>query len=327
MPTLDVVAVGELNADLILTAPRITPEFGHDKPLEDYALTLGSSTALAAHGLGRLGARVGFVGVAGQDAFGELVVRHLREAGVDVSRIQLRQELRTGLTVSLSEPGDRALLTYPGSIAALRLADMDWDYLRSFRHLHLASYFILTALRQDIPALFRRAKEYGLTTSLDTGWDEAGAFGADLEEALPYVDVFLPNAEEARAITGLGDIRQALADLAQRIPTVAVKLGAQGAMAQRGEEFAQAAGFSVRARDTTGCGDAFDAGFLFGLLQGLPLSQCLTLGNACGALVATQLGGAAGFPTLTELTRFLRERGAVLNLPDVANTAPKGDPR
>ncbi len=322
MRPLDVIAVGELNADLILTALKIKPEFGHDKPLDDYALTLGSSTALFAHGLARLGARVGFIGVGGQDAFGELAVRYLLDAGVDVSRTQLRQGLRTGLTVSLSEPGDRALLTYPGSIAELRLTDIDWEYLRTFRHLHLASYFILTALRPDIPALFRRAKEYGLTTSLDTGWDEAGAFGTNLEDTLPYVDVFLPNAEEARTITGLQDVRAALAALAQRIPTVAIKLGSQGAIAQRGTEFAQASGFTVEVRDTTGCGDGFDAGFLFGLLQGLPLPRCLTLGNACGALVATELGGAAGFPTHGELTQFLRERGEAVTFPD---TSPKGD--
>jgi sugar/nucleoside kinase (ribokinase family) len=309
MNRLDVLAVGELNADLILSGREMAPEFGHDKPVDDYALTLGSSTALFAHGMARLGAKTGFVGVAGDDPFGRLVVAYLQRAGVDVSRVQLRPNLRTGLTVSLSEPGDRALMTYPGSIAALQLSDVDWEYVAAARHLHVASYFIQTGLRPQIPALLARAKEMGMSTSLDTGWDEEGAFGLDLLEALRFTDIFLPNREEALAITRQADITTALNLLAEQVHTVVVKLGAEGAIARRGREQRSVPAFRVEVSDTTGCGDAFDAGFVFATLQGHALAQSLTLGSACGALTATRLGGADGFPTLPGAAAFLRDNG------------------
>lgn len=309
MKRLDVVAVGELNVDLILAGKDMTPEFGHDKPVGDYALTLGSSTALFAHGMAKLGAQTGFIGVAGDDQFGHYVAEFLAGAGVDTAQVQLRPGLRTGLTVSLSEPRDRALMTYMGSIADLRLQDVDWAYVRSARHLHVASYYIQTGLRPDIPALLRQAKEAGLTTSLDTGWDESGAFGGDLTEALRYTDIFLPNRDEALAITGLTDEEGALNRLAALVPTVVVKLGSRGAIARRGGDYAAVPAYPVAVADTTGCGDAFDAGFMYATLKGYGLAKSLLLGSACGALTATRLGGADGFPSLQQATDFLHSRG------------------
>jgi sugar/nucleoside kinase (ribokinase family) len=112
---------------------------------------------------------------------------------------------------------------------------------------------------------------------------------------MPGLDLFLPNQVEAQAMSGADSPEEALEWLAARVPTVAVKRGPDGALAASGRERARMPGFSVPVRDTSGAGDAFDAGFLDGWLAGEPLAVCLARGNACGALTAAHVGGSGGF--------------------------------
>ena len=156
----------------------------------------------------------------------------MRARGVDTSACKVDARVPTGFSVILSQPADRAILTYPGSIAHLRLSDVDPDVLGRARHLHVGGYFLLSALRPDLPELFRAAKARGLSTSLDTNWDPDGRW-AGLDALWPVCDVFLPNEQELRLITGQGELEAALGTLAARVPTVAVKAGAQGGIAQQ----------------------------------------------------------------------------------------------
>jgi sugar/nucleoside kinase (ribokinase family) len=157
------------------------------------------------------------------------------------------------------------------------------------RHLHLSSYFLQTALRPGVPRLLARARSLDLTTSADTGHDPAECWAVD--ELLPGLDLFLPNEVEATAISGTATAVDALTWLAARIHAVAVKCGADGAMAARGAARVRLPAFPVTVADTTGAGDAFDAGFLSGMLSGADLATCVRRGNACGALTAAHIGG------------------------------------
>src|SRR5262249_10322521 len=156
-----------------------------------------------------------------------------------------------------------AILTYPGSIAALRFAEIDQALLARARHLHLGSFFLLDRLRPDIPALFDAARGLGHSISLDTNYDPAEHWDGGLDEALRRCDIFLPNQAELCAIAGTPDIEAALEQMAGRVPCVAVKLGAQGALARHGAELARALPPPLAAVDTTGAGDSFDAGFIY----------------------------------------------------------------
>ena len=278
----------------------VTPAFGQrEKLVAGATLTVGSSAGIFACGAARLGLRTAFLGLVGDDEFGAFMRRALAERGVDVGGIAT-SDVGTGLGVILSRDDDRAILTYLGSIGALRLDHLDLTRLAQARHLHLGSLFLLQSLRPAIPALFRQAHALGLTVSLDTNYDPAEAWDGNVREALAQADVFLPNAAEARALTGLVDPRAALAALAETIPTVAVKLGPAGAIAQRGSEVAESPALPVSVVDTTGAGDSFDAGFVYGWLAGWPLTRCLRLACACGSLSARAAGGVAAQPTLPE---------------------------
>ncbi len=300
MADYDVLVLGEINVDLILRADEIAPVFGQELLVEDATLTMGSSCVIFACGAARLGLRVGFVGIVGDDEFGRFMLREMEARGIDVGPVIVDPAVKTGITVSLSAAADRALLTHLGSIAALTPERVERALFDQARHLHVGSYFLQTGLREGLPELLAQARVRGLTVSLDTGWDPGEKWNGNLAETLAQTDVFLPNGVEAPAISGEPDVETALSALAKRTPLVAVKLGAEGAVARRGEETVRVAPPLVQAVDTTGAGDSFDAGFVCGYLKGWPLERTLRLACACGSLATRQPGGTNGQPTLAE---------------------------
>jgi sugar/nucleoside kinase (ribokinase family) len=243
---------------------------------------------------------VAFIGKSGDDEFGRFMQRELAARGVDTSGIVVDSSLKTGLTVILSRGNDRAPLTYLGSIAALRYEEINQTLLKQARHLHLGSLFLLHNLLPDIPRLFATAQANGLTTSVDTNYDPAEQWDNDLAQVFEHTDIFLPNQTELCAIAGQAEVRSALNTLSQRIPLIAVKLGPDGAMAQRGREIIRAEALPITVVDSTGAGDSFDAGFIYGYLAGWELARSLRMACVCGALSTRAAGGTAAQATLAE---------------------------
>lgn len=295
----DLLVIGEINPDIILRGPDVTPVFGQsEKLVEQAVLTIGSSSAIMACGAARLGLRVSFCGLVGDDFFGRFMLDALTSRGIDTSACVVDNQGRsTGLSVILAQTGgDRAILTHAGNIGGLTIEQIDRSLLARARHLHVGSYFLLAGLRPDLPDLFRDARRLGLTTSLDTNFDPAGEWR--LDGMLDQCDIFLPNAAEAMAVTRAPDLKAALDELSARVGIVAVKLGGEGGVARRGNEEARARPMAVEVVDTVGAGDSFDAGFLCGILGGRSLAESLRLGLACGSLSVTAAGGTAAQPTL-----------------------------
>jgi sugar/nucleoside kinase (ribokinase family) len=300
----DLVVIGEINPDLILHGDDVVPEFGQaEKLIEEARLTIGSSSAIMACGAARLGLKVAFVGLVGDDEFGHFMLDSMQERGVDTSACIINQSFATGISVILSQPEDRAILTYLGTIPLLQKEQIDESMIQQARHLHLGSYFLLDAIRPDLPALFSRARENGVTTSLDTNWDPSGRW--DLADMLLHVDVFFPNENEVLHISGEKHFEPALDVLAKRVPTLAVKLGAEGGLVRQGDKTITAPALAVNVADTTGAGDSFDAGFLYGYLNEYTLEESLALACACGSLSTRSAGGTTAQPTLDEAQRAM----------------------
>jgi sugar/nucleoside kinase (ribokinase family) len=314
-----ILVAGELNPDAIVVGPDLTPEFGQVETLAaDGTLTIGSSGAIFACGAARLGLATAYVGVIGDDPGGRFVLTELARRGVDTAACRVEEGRPTGLTVVISRGEDRAILTAVGAMDALAAEEVTEAILGSAEHLHVTSPALQPRLRAGLPDLFARAHAAGLTTSLDPGWDPAGEWDAALADALTATDVFLPNAAEACRIAGTEDPDAALDALAGRVPTVAVKLGAAGAIAADATGRARAAapaidsfdqagqgGASAAATtpvDTTGAGDSFAAGFLRAGRAGLTLEERLRVAVACGSLSTRALGGVAAQPTWQEAT-------------------------
>ena len=213
-PSLDLLVAGEINPDLILSDPNLAVRFGqHEALVETATMTVGSSAVIFACGAARLGLRVAFVGVVGDDLFGRYMLESMVARGVDVSHVIVDSSQQTGLSVILSRGVDRAILTHAGAIGALRAADIPNDLLRQARHLHVTSYFLQDALRPDLSELFAHARSLGLSTSLDTNWDPQERW-IGVEQTLAETTVFLPNDAEALALTGKTDVESAARALA-----------------------------------------------------------------------------------------------------------------
>jgi len=299
----DLLVAGEINPDLILTGD-VEPVFGQAEKLIDSAdLEVGSSSAIFACGAARLGLKVAFAGVCGDDLFGRFMLAEMTKRDIDISHTIIDPALQTGLSVILNRGVDRAILTHPGCIAALRAGQVTDDLMEQCLHLHVASYFLQTALQPGLPDLFTRAHTLGLTTSLDPNWDPSGEW-RNLDALLRLVDVFLPNAAEARALSGAATVEAALDDLGRICNTVAGKLGEKGAIAVRAGRHARAPAPQVTVVDTVGAGDSFNAGFLYGWLKGWALEEALQLGAACGSLSTRAAGGPAAQPSLDEASRY-----------------------
>src|ERR1017187_7199587 len=288
MAKLDVCVVGEINLDLILYG--LPKELVLDRELlaSGLALTLGSSSAIFAHNLAMLGTKVGFISKTGGDPLGKIALERLAAAGVDVSRVkQAVGKTLTGLTVALPYLQQRYILTFPGTMFEMQYSDIDMEYVRSARHLHVSSFFLHRALRPRILDLFRQAKAAGLSTSLDTNDDPENKWDRDLLEVLKYVDIFLPNDREAKKIAHTDDLAQAINVLAGLAKIVVVKRGASAAICRSGQEQCSLMPPSVKPVDDVGAGDSFAAGFIHKFLTGAKLEDCLAFANLAGAYSTT----------------------------------------
>ncbi len=160
--TFDLVVAGELNPDAILVGEAIEPEYGQvERLVDDGALTVGSSGAIVACGAARLGMRVAYVGVVGDDAGGRFMLDELRSRGIDTERCRVDPDRATGLSVVLSTGADRAILTSAGAMSSLVAADVGDETLGAAEHLHVSSPHLQSGLRDGLPGLFARAHAGG----------------------------------------------------------------------------------------------------------------------------------------------------------------------
>lgn len=306
-PNFDVLVAGEINPDLILSGPGLEPRFGQQEVLVDSAsLTIGSSSAIFACGAARLGLKVAFVGKCGDDLFGRFMLEEMQKRGVDTKYVIVIPDQATGLSIILNRGVDRAILTHLGLIPALTSEEVSDDLLCQARHLHVASYFLQTALQPGLPRLFARARSLGLTTSLDTNYDPSESWSG-FGELLAVTNIFLPNEAEACSLTGAETADSAATLLSERVETLAIKLGARGTMGvTEGKKF-EVASIPVEVVDTVGAGDSFDAGFIYAYLQDWPLKQALRFAAICGALSTRAAGGTAAQAALSDALFFLEE--------------------
>lgn len=317
-----VLVFGEVNPDIVVTGvPALS--FGQR---EDVAgpttMTVGSSVAITACGVARLGTETGIVGVIGDDAFGAFMLQELTARGVAVDRVRKVAGGRTGSSVILvrqEDRGDRQILTDPGVMSQLRADDADIGGARGVRHLHVGSWFLHTGAVADLPALLAYARRRGLSTSVDPNDDPAQEWDAHLSQALPHVDLFFCNESEVRGVAGAltdsagepldGSVHEAARRILLRLApggTVVLKCGAEGAYAHTADTVAYVAAPRVDVVDTVGAGDSLAAAFLHARLHGDDVAAALRLAVAAGSLSVRCSGGVNGQPTVDEATEMAK---------------------
>jgi sugar/nucleoside kinase (ribokinase family) len=289
--------------DLMVSGPDVTPRFGQvEKLVDNYVLEMGGSSCIFACQAAKLGLRVGVLGRVGDDDFGRLAVRRLRECGVDTQHITIDKEVATGLGIALCQGNDRAILTFQGSIAALSPQDVSGEILISACHLHHGSFYLQTGLRPAMPEILRRAKSLGLSTSLDPNWDPQECWDSGFADCLPFTDILMLNEQEALRISCRSNMADAVSWLRNHgVKLVTLKRGIQGAGVYSHEAPLEAQVSPANGGDSVGAGDSFDAGFLAGWLRELTNQQSLQIACLCGKAAASQVGGIAGQPTWRQI--------------------------
>ena len=302
----DIVVLGDCNPDIVLRGDDVRPVFGqHEILVPEAAFTIGGSGSITACACARAGLRTRFVGAVGDDVFGRFMLEQLNSWGVDTALCPVLAAEATGFSVVLSKGQDRAILTHPGAIGALRVEHLSLEELARARHLHLGSYFLQPALVAQIPTLLKALRARGVTVSVDPNWDPSGTWDGGLRTLIGQIDIFLPNAAEARLLTQLPSVREAAVELARGGALVVVKRGTDGCLAVKGRAIYEHPGFAVNCVDTTGAGDAFDAGFLRGCLDERSLGECLAYGCAMGALSTRAVGATGALATISEVSAFI----------------------
>lgn len=301
----EVIVAGGIYCDLIFSGLDNVPKLGEETRTRQFTMTVGGGAFITAAGLARLRVRTGLIAYVGGDLLGRFQLQRLRRAGLDTSRVTRHSELGAGLSVAFSTTDDRGFLTYPGCAASTGELLDAWpcDDGMPVKHVHFAGMPPPFAAR--LP-LLDRLRSDGTTTSLDIGWNPKQYDSMEFREVVRRVTIFMPSWRDARWFTGCEEPEAALEALAGFAEVPVIKLGPEGAMAMQEGRALRVSPPAITAVETTGAGDAFDAGFLWAYLQGEPVDRCLLAGNICGALSTRAPGGTAAFPTLRELRQGMR---------------------
>lgn len=307
---LPVAVVGDANVDLVLRGD-VVPRFGQAEQIADGAdLVLGGSASIVAAGLARLGTPTALCARVGDDPFGSAALAALRQRGVDVSGVEVTGSEPTGVSVILSTPSDRAILTAPGTIPTLT-AERAAAWLEAWTGppglVHVASFFLQPRLASGLGPVLAAARARGWVTSLDTNWDPTETW-AGLADVIGDLDLLMPNTNELRALAAAlgeapGTDEQIARAVARRGPRVVVKDGARGGWSVGADgERALAPGLVVNVVDTTGAGDSFDAGYLAAVAHGVAdETERLRWAAVAGSLSTRGSGGTSSQATRDDL--------------------------
>ncbi len=301
MAKYDVLVFGDYFLDLIFTGLAQLPALGKEVFSTGFDMLPGGAYNAAA-AMHRLDLRVGWAADFGDDDFSRFVLARAAEEGLDDALfVRLRGPLRR-ITVSASYPGDRAFITYvdpdpavPAAMRALATASARAVYLAGIAHGKLFDAGLVLARSKRMKVIMDGNSDDDVTLRV-----------ASVYKAIASVDLFIPNADEARRLTGEADLPKAIHALAELGPLVAIKDGAQGAYACVDGQVTSAPAIPVTPLDTTGAGDCFNAGFVKAWLADRPLAECLRWGNVVGGLSTTMRGGTGRVITTADVEQYLR---------------------
>lgn len=298
---MDIAGVGALNIDKLYRVEKIAGA-GEEVGISSMGVSAGGSAANTIAALARLGVKTGFVGCVGSDEEGEFILRDLRKEGIDTGAIEKRKA-QTGLILGfVDEHGERALYAYPGANNELRINRKNLAYAKRAKYLHLSSFVGERSYEAQRKLLKRLG---GVKISFAPGMLYARRSIEELKLIVQRCEVIFLNREETRLLTGSEYEQGAQMLLSMGAKVVAITLGSKGCyIAAKDKNFTSPA-FKTKVVDTTGAGDAFAAGFIYGLLKELPLEASAKLGNKLAALCIAKMGARTGLPKKKEIKSFI----------------------
>lgn len=307
----DIACMGILVADVICKPVTKIPERGKLGFIDSVKLYNGGGAMTAAINIKKLGANTAILGKVGDDGLGMFLKGILDSKKVNTDGLVLDSEVDTSASVVIvDEGGERTFLHCKGSNAAYRLEDVNFDIIKDSKIVFFTGSTLMDAIDGEPTAeLLKKCKEMGKITALDLAWDDSGRWMEVIGPSLPYVDYFLPSIEEAEQLSGETELDK-ISDVffAKGAKHVVIKVGKDGCYFR---ENASAPGkviptFPGKPVDTTGAGDSFCSGFLYGVSIGLDMEQACIVGNATGTQCVLSVGATSGAKTYEEICDFIK---------------------
>jgi ribokinase len=302
MKKFDVIGFGALNVDKLYKVNRVAAK-EEESFITDFAEACGGSAANTVVGLARLGCRVGFIGKVASDREGKMLLEEFRGEGVDTRGIAVAEKGRSGTAMGfVDEKGDRALYVDPGVNDEVKFNEKIKGYSFQTKFLHLTSFVGEESFQTQKKTLEVLPED--VRVSFDPGALYARKGLAALGSIVEKSHVFMPNASELELLTGMTNYRKGAERMLEKgVKIVAVKLGSRGCYVADGRQSHRVEAFEVNVVDTTGAGDSFCAGFLYGLIKHKNLEECGRIGNFVASSCTTKMGARAGLPTHDDLTK------------------------
>lgn len=310
----DCLSVGVLVADHMCAPIERLPKQGELILTDQLLLTIGGCASNAGMDMARVGIDVSVCGCVGDDAFGQFIIDTLDGARARTNLIRKLPGVGTAATLIVNVKGeDRRFIHSLGANAKMTVADIPWDEVKRSKVLYVGGYLLMTALDQlELAEMFCQARAAGITTVLDVVLPGPGDHWSKVEKILPHTDVFLPNTDEAAFITGLTDPKaQATRFHEAGAGTVVITCGGDGTILCTKDLRLQAEIYRFPYVGGTGAGDAFDAGYIAGLLQGLGPRECLAWGSVLGGSCVRAISATESVFNRAEAEAYLKENPLV----------------
>ncbi|HZZ78135.1 MAG TPA: carbohydrate kinase family protein [Gemmataceae bacterium] len=311
----EVLCAGIIVADHVCTPIDHLPVAGELVMADGMLLTIGGCAANTAVDLAKMEVGVAISGRIGGDVFGRVVGDILRDSGVDASNLAVSADADTSQTLIVNVKGqDRRFIHTFGANRAFKAADIPVALFDQIKILYFGGYLTMPGVTQDdLAAVFAKARAKGVKTVLDVVVQGKEVSLAQFERLLPHTDVFLPNNDEAERITGASDpVKQAEIFHQAGARTCVITMGGSGSILVHKGVKLRAGAFQVPFVDASGGGDAFDAGFIYGLLRGMDPEGCLRVASALGASCVRAIGTTPGVFTRAECEAFLRQQSLTI---------------
>jgi len=301
MTRFDVVGFGALNVDMLFKVNSLA-RAEEESFIEDYTEACGGSAANTVIGLARLGCKVGFIGKVANDREGKLQIDCFSNEDVDTSGIIEAKQGKSGSVLGfVDKKGARALYINSGVNDSIEPRELKWNYVSQTKFLHLSSFVGEKSFRTQKKLLGSLPSD--IKISFDPGSVYARKGFVAIEPIIRSSYVLMPNTVELELLTGEADYCKGADFMIEiGVKIVAVKLGSKGCYVTDGQERLRIEPFKVKVVDTTGAGDAFCAGFLYGLIKNKSLSECGRLANFVASRCVMQMGARAGLPYAKDLT-------------------------
>jgi 5-dehydro-2-deoxygluconokinase len=312
MNTMHVAILGRIGYDLYSEEPNV--------PLSNvrrFARYLGGSSANMAVGLARLGARVGIVSALGEDRLSEFLIEFLKREKVDTSHVQRAAGFLPSLCLTEVSPPDRfpqVFYRHEAVDTKLEVTGAALDYLAGCRmFVTNGTSLCASPSRESTFLAMERARGAGCRVVFDVdyramSWRGPGEAGLAVRLALPFIDVLIGNPLELELVAAAADLERATSVLRERVPMLVSKLGEQGTRVWQNGRSVFLPPYAVEVVSTIGAGDGFASGFLYGLLAGKPVAECLHYGNAAAAIVVSRLSCSEAMPSLEEVESMIANR-------------------